>query len=467
MNPILLGVGLYVIAQLAIGVVVSFRIRTQGDYVLAGRSLGYVLATFSIYATWFGAETCIGTSGEIYTEGLSAAAHDPFGYSLCILLMGLVFAVPLWRRKLTTIGDLFRERYSHGVERLAVLLMVPTSLPWAAAQVRASGQVLSSVSSLDPQTAINLAAAVVIVYTVAGGLLADAITDLVQGAVLAVGLVVVFVSVVGDLGGLSAAIETIDASRLNLFTTAESRPLTILNNLEAWLVPICGSVVAQELIARILAARSPQVARRSSLAAAGLYLVIGLIPLFIGLVGPGLFPGLEHSEQLLSHVAQRHASALFSIVFIGALISAILSTVDSALLAAATLTTENLVASARPISEKAKLYVSRAGVIVFGLSAYGIALASESVYDLVGAASSFGSAGIFTIMVFGLFSRRGRSASAYAALIVGVVVWVAGEYALEISYPYVASLAASVLVYGIIAGIESRCRQHATMPTHG
>jgi solute:Na+ symporter, SSS family len=84
--------------------------------------------------------------------------------------------------KLTTLADLFRQRYSTGVERFAVLLMVPTSLLWAAAQIRAFGQVLSASSGLTVTATISIAALVVIIYTMSGGLLADAITDLIQGS---------------------------------------------------------------------------------------------------------------------------------------------------------------------------------------------------------------------------------------------------------------------------------------------
>ena len=70
-------------------------------------------------ATWFGAETIVGSAGTAYAEGVSLGSAEPFGYGLCLIVMGLIFAVPLHRRKLTTLADLYRQRYSVGVERLA------------------------------------------------------------------------------------------------------------------------------------------------------------------------------------------------------------------------------------------------------------------------------------------------------------------------------------------------------------
>jgi Na+/proline symporter len=450
-NLVLAGVLAYVLLQFAIGMYVSRRIRTETDYILAGRSLGYGLATFSIFATWFGAETTIGAAGAIYEEGLAGASADPFGYAACLLLMGVVFAVPLWRRKLTTLADLFRQRYSPRVEKLAVALMVPTSLLWAAAQVRAFGQVLSAASGLEVTVTITLAAALVIAYTAFGGLLADAWTDLVQGIALAVGLVVVFAAVLGEVG--TDALRSIDPARLRPFA---GTPVEVL---EAWAIPVCGSVVAAELVARVIAARSPQVARRSSLAAAGAYLLLGMIPVTLGLMGPALLPGLEHPEQVLPLIAQRYLSTGLYVVFSGALVSAILSTVDSALLVASSLVSHNVVVSLRPgMTEAQKVRTARWGVAVFGTLAYAMALSAEGVYALVEEASAFGSAGIFTVVVLGLFTRWGGAASAAASLLAGVSAWIVGAYLLDLPYPYLTSLAAAILAYAAAALAGSRAK---------
>ena len=146
----LLGVLLgYVALQLAVGVVISRRIRGEADYLLAGRKLGPTLTTASIFATWFGAETCVGAAAEVYSGGLRLSLSDPFGYATCLLLFGLVLAVPLYRLRLTTLADLFRRRFSPGVERLAALLLIPTSLFWASAQIRAFGRVIAWGTSLS------------------------------------------------------------------------------------------------------------------------------------------------------------------------------------------------------------------------------------------------------------------------------------------------------------------------------
>lgn len=456
MSGLLLAILAYVAAQLAIGAWVSRRIASEDDYLLAGRRLGYGLAGFSIFATWFGAETCLGAAGAVYTSGVSLGTTEPFAYGACLILLGVVFAAPLWRCRLTTLADLFRSRFSPGVERFAALLMIPTSVLWAAAQIRAFGQVLASASTLDVHVAIVVAAGVVIVYTAMGGLLADAITDIVQGIALIAGLLAMAAAVVFALGGPAATWAAIEPGRLQVGLAPGT---SLLATAEAWAAPIFGSVVAQELVARISASRSPAVARRAAIGAGCAYLAIGSIPVFLGLVGAALVPALADAEQILPHLAQQFLPGWAQLLFVGALVSAILSTVDSTLLVSSSLLSHNLVQPALPaLGERSKLRVARAGVAGFGLVATALALAGDSVASLVHEASALGSAGILVVVGFGLFSRFGGRASAHAALLTGVASYV-GAVSVGFEYAYLLSLGASLAAY---LGIALRPRAQAS-----
>jgi len=465
-TPTLAALCTYMLVQLGIGVWVSRRIRTEDDYFLAGRQLGYPLAIFSIFATWFGAETIVGSAGRASREGVSLSSAEPFGYGLCLILMGLVFAGPLWRRKLTTLADLFRTRYSTGVERLAAVILIPSSILWAAAQVRAFGYVLTIGSSLDVTAAVAIAAGFTILYTAFGGLLADAITDLIQGVLLVVGLMVVLVAVVVHLGGVDAAATAVLGSdRIRLAGTGGA---SVMDVLEAWAIPVCGSVVATELVSRVIATRSPQVARRSAFAAGGLYLAVGLIPVFIGLVGAGIVPELQDAEQLVPATARQLLPTLLYAVFAGGLISAILSTVDSTLLVSAGLLSHNLVVPLLGATEeRTKVRVARLGVLVFGIIAYVLALHAEGVFALVEQASAFGSAGALVTIVFGLFTTVGGARTAGATLLVGVVAYVGGLVA-ALPHPFLTSLAAALATFGLgaalerLGGVEKRRRGEAS-----
>ncbi len=447
MSWLLAGVLVYVGLQLLVGMAVSRRIATEDDYLVAGRSLGPVLTGFSVFATWFGAEACIGASGHVYTYGLAGATHDPFAYAVCIFVMGALLAGALYRRRLTTLADLFRQRYAPGVERFAVLLMAPTSLLWAAAQIRAFGQVLTASSSLGLTITITIAAAVVIVYTMAGGLLADAYTDVVQGGALVLGIVVLFVVTLGATGGAEEAFARIPAERLDLFAGHGS----FLDTMETWSVPIFGSLVAQELVARVVAARSEKVARGATVAAGFAYLAVGMMPVGLGLLGALVMPGLDDGERLLPLLAREHLSPFLYVVFAGALVSAILSTVDSALLAISAVVSHNLlVPLLRNPTEAAKVKLARGVVVVAGLLAYAIAFSSDSIFDLVEGASAFGGAGIAVITLFGLLTPFGGKLAGYAGILTGAGVYTALAL-LGDDHAYTWSLFASLGAYVVVA----------------
>jgi len=452
MTPVLIGIFVYILAQLGIGLFVSRRIATEDDYLVAGRSLGPVVATFTVFATWFGAETCISAAGAVYDRGLAGGSADPFGYAICVILTGLLFAVPLWRLKLTTIADLFRLRFSHSVERLAVLLIVPTSLFWAAAQVRAFGQVIASASGFEIELTVTFAAAVVIAYTMFGGLLADAWTDLVQGIALILGLVALTWVVLQTEG-----LHPFAALDPRVYNPLGEEPRPLLEIAEEWAIPVVGSMVAAELVARIVASRSAAVARNATVVAGTAYLMIGLMPVGLGLIGAVLMPGLAEPEQILPQLAQQYLPTALFVVFAGGLVSAILSTVDSALLMAGGLVSHNVVVQLRPgLSEKAKVRVARGAVAVFGVLAWMMALRAERIYELVEEASAFGSAGIVVIVCFGLFTRIGGTGSAISALLVGVAAWLFGAHVAEWPYPYLTSLALATGSYLFAAAVGSK-----------
>jgi Na+/proline symporter len=446
-NLALVALAGFLVLQLGIGVWISRRIATEDDYLVGGRRFGYTLATFSIFATWFGAETVIGSAGEVYAGGVSLSSAEPFGYALCLILMGALLAKPLWDRGLTTLADLYRQRFGVSVERLAAVLLIPTSVLWAAAQVRAFGSVIALVGEIDVSVGIAVAAAFTIAYTTFGGLLADAVTDVIQGGVLTLGLVAMLIAVVARVGGAGEAISILRTSGGIDLTPAATGPW--YETLEAWAIPVIGSLVAAEVIGRVVAARSGTVARRSGIAAGVIYLVVGSIPVVIALLATGLVGPLADAEQVIPLIARDVLPPLLFAIFAGGLVSAILSTVDSTLLVASGLLAHNIVIPlARITDERRKLLIARAGVVGFGILAYVLAAVSDGVLALVEQASAFGSAGIVVTVIFGLFTSLGSARTAAATLIAGLVVYVGGTVA-AIPVPFLASLGASLLTWGL------------------
>jgi Na+/proline symporter len=454
MSLVLLVLFVYVGLQLALGVWVSRRVSSQQDYLLGGRTLGLGLCTASMFATWFGAETCIGAAGEVYQHGLAAVSADPFGYGLCLILFGLFIAGELRARGYVTLADLFGDRFSPAVERVVALLLLPGSVLWAAAQIRAFGQVFASAApGLDPTLGITYAAGITILYTASGGLLADVYTDLLQGVVLVVTLVALALIVCLGIGPLDAVWSQVSAGAPAV-GHAEQSPFGTLND---WAVPIAGSLFTQEIISRAVASKTATVARRGALVAGALYLVLGTIPVLLGLVARVVLPPTESVEQVLPQLARHVLGELGFVIFAGTLVSAILSTVDSALLAGGALIVQNVVAErARKLSEAAKLRLTRWCVAGLGVLAFIVAMFGASVHELVQESSALGSAGLFVAGLLGLFTRFGGARAALMSLSIGGATYVYAEHVLESEVAYLTSIAGAALGYALGALGDAR-----------
>lgn len=457
-NLPLLAIIAYLLLQLAIAAYANRRIQSEADYLLGGRNFGLWLGSFSLFATWFGAETVIASSGAVAAGGLSAGRAEPFGYALCLLLFAVLIAVKLRAGNYLTMADFFAARFGRIVEKCSVVLIIPTSVLWAAAQILAFAHILSAVAGMELATALALGTLMVVIYTTVGGFLGDVLTDNIQGVVVIIGLIVTAVFVVLALGGWDAAIAHITPERLNV--VAPDEPLWA--QADEWAIAIIGSLVAQEAISRILATRTPRIARQTCYAAAGLYFTVGLIPVFIGLVGFGLVPSYVYGDAFLPHLAQHVLPDFAYILFIGALISAILSTVNTTLLSIGGLVGHNLIIHARPSwfqAEGSKILLQRLLVVVAGLLAYALAASGDDIYALIEASSSFGSAGLVVCLVFGLWFRLGGPVSALAAMITGTV----GNFVLQEIWvwqaAYLGSLALAAVVYVVVAVGGSIFRQ--------
>lgn len=457
----LIAIAGYMLLQLALSWYANSKIKSEADYLLAGRHLGLWMGSFSLFATWFGAETVVASSGAIAGDGLAGGRAEPFGYAICLVLLGTLIASRLRAGKYVTTADFYRGRFGPAAEKIAVLLMVPTSLIWAAAQVLAFAHILAATVHIDLGAALLLGTGMVVVYTTLGGFLGDVITDNIQSVVITLGLIVTALFIVAQLGGLDQAIGFITPERLNLLSDQEP----VLAQIDEWMIAIVGSLVAQEAISRILATRSEQVAKQTCYIAAFLYFTVGLIPVFIGLVGYSLVSPDSYGDGFLPRIAETVLPDFAYVLFIGALISAILSTVNTTLLSLGGLIGHNIIIHGWPEkfpNEASKVRLQRLLVIGAGLLTYVIAIGGENIYALIESSSSFGSAGLVVCLLFGLWTRHGSLYAALTAMFVGVAGTGLLQYVFEWPAAYMGTLLAAACAYSAVAIVESRMRlQHA------
>jgi len=445
----------YVGAQIAFGLWIGRKVQSASDYYNAGRRLGVAPIALSLFATWFGAETVLGSSAAIAEEGLAGARAEPFGYAICLSAMAFLVAVPFRRRGYLTLADFFRDRFDRRNEIAAALITALVSIIWAAAQLLALSAILSVALGLPTLATLVAAAVVVVGYASFGGLASDVATDVIQGSVLLAGLLAVLIALAVALGGLAPMVASITPEQLRLLGPGESP----LQRLDAWAIPILGSLVTQEAIARFAAARDVETAKRGCLAAAGLYLAAGLIPVLLGLAGAHLV-GMAHGDAFLPQLVRALLPPLWSVLLMAALLSAILSTVDSNILSVSALVTTNL---GRALG--GNLTLARLTTVGAGALALLIAASGASIYDLVELTSALGQAGLLVAVLIGLFSRYGGPLASMAAILACAACnlatyWVypavTGAADAELPGGFLLSVVVSVLAYALGAAWERR-----------
>lgn len=405
--------------MLALGWVARGRVETTEDYVVAGRRLGLGLAAPTLLATWFGAGTLLVAADEVAAEGLAAAALDPVGAGLCLLLAGALIARPLWRMRLVTLSDFYGRVFGPRAERWSAALMVPGYIGWIAAQYAALAAVVAAATGLSAAAALALTAAVGIGYTLLGGMWAVTITDAAQLAIAIGSLAVVAVAVALHLGDGALGVG-LSAWGAALRPTGPLIPAAAaLPALTALAAGALGNLPGQDLAQRLFAARSAGVAQAACWVAGGAYLALGAVPVALALAAPAIL-GEVPDGGVLQAIAAAVAHPAVQISFALGVAACVLSTIDSAILAPATVIARNLVGPWRGES----LVGHRVAVLLVGLAALGLAAIGEDAYALLEASYEVSMVSLLVPLLFGLWWPRGQVA-ALAAMAVGTGSWAA------------------------------------------
>lgn len=442
----------YLLLTVLIGYWASSKVRTSGDFMLAGRSLPLFLSSSALFATWFGSETVFGASSEFLKGGLYAVIEDPFGAALCLVLFGLFFARKLYNMNLLTLGDFFKVRYGKRIELVAGVFIVPSYVGYIAAQLVAMGLILNVVTGMAVWQGVVASAIVVTFYTYIGGMWAISITDFVQSVIIIGGLLVLAIILSNKAGGVAPVLNNVEPNTFRFLPQASGTE--IITWIAAWSVLGLGSIPSQDVFQRVMSSNSVNTAVRSCFIAAGLYLTIAMLPLFISLCVRHLYPEFTQGDTQLAlpSMVLTHATMPVQILFFGSLLSAIMSTTSSAILAPAAIFSENLVKplARHRLTDKHFLAVTRLAVLGFAAIATVMGCLRSNIYELVGESSILSLVSLFAPMVLGLYWKRASAMGALLAMITGIITWLIAKQ-FELPWPeLVPALVVSML--SMVAG---------------
>ena len=295
-------------------------------------------------------------------------------------------------------------------------------------------------------------ALVVTFYTYVGGMWAISITDFIQSIIIIVGLVVLAIILSNKAGGISTVLKDVHPDTFRFFPKMELKEIMIY--FSAWSVLGLGSIPSQDVYQRVMSSGSVKVAVRSCFISAALYLSIAMLPLFISICVKHLYPefSVGDTQLALPNMVLAHTNTFVQVLFFGSLLSAIMSTTSSAMLAPAAIFSENLInpLMGHRFSDKKLLTITRWSVLGFSAVATVMACMRSNIYELVGESSVLSLVSLFAPLVLGLYWKRANSVGALISMFAGMGTWIAFEF-YETSWPSLLP-ATFVSFVGLIGG---------------
>ncbi|MEX0963577.1 MAG: sodium/proline symporter PutP [Pseudohongiellaceae bacterium] len=433
--PLLVTFIAYLLLIVFIGVKAYRRTHSLDDYILGGRKLGSVVTALSVGASDMSGWLLLGLPGAIYLSGLSEIWIG-IGLVLGAYVNWLFVAKRLriysqHAHNSLTLPDYFENRFNDKTKilRLVSALVILVFFTFYTASGLVGGAILFENSfGLQYSTALVTGGLIIVAYTFVGGFLAVAWTDAVQAVLMFLALLIAPAVVILSSGGVDVVWQQMQAA--NPDSTKMFSNMTLLGflSLIAWGL---GYVGQPHILARFMAAENPQ-----KLVAARRIAMVWMVLVLIGSVATGLAgiayfadSPLANPETVFIALSQQLFNPWVAGIITAAILSAIMSTIDSQLLVSSSVISEDFYrVFLRPqATQRELLMVSRSAVIAIALLAMIIASDRQSrVLDLVSYAWAGFGASFGPVIVFSLFWRKMTASSAIVSMIVGavtVVLW--------------------------------------------
>jgi len=472
----LVSVVAYLFLLIGISVWLGFRVKTQEDFMVAGRRLTWPVLVGTLLATWIGSGSIFGGGNLGFRQGF-AALWQPAGAWLGIVVIYFV-AGRARRFGQFTVPDLMEARYSVAARVLATIATILSYTIIVSYQFRGGGRVLNLViPRIGYEEGVLITALFATGFTVFAGLMSVAYTDIANGLVIVIGTLVAVPVLIHSAGGWSQVRAALPASHFSLLGT-----MSLKEALGYFLPTLFLLLGNANMYQRFFAARDEREARRSVIGwVLGVMLVESLV-ITLAVVGSSMpaFRDLAVPETIVPAVARRGLPVGIGCLLLAAIVAIIVSTADSFLLVPAT----NLVRDVYQrfvnpeADERRILLCSRLAVLALGALAYlmitafprDILQAVLSAYTIYGAAVTPAVLAIF-------FWPRATPAGGTASILIGTIVWLIWELSrafllggeryplgIETVYPsLLASFLALVLVSLLTPADPERARHFARL----
>lgn len=447
----------YCLLMLCIGVWATRRTRDAEDFFLSGRQLGPWIVALAQGSTQSSAWTLAGVSGAAFLWGRAAVwlwVSVVAGY-----IVNWLWIAPRLRRLSAESGSLTLVQLLFGgpgrllLRRLASAIILLSFLFYVAAQFEAAGQAFSVSLGLPVAVCIAVGAAITVAYTLAGGFWAASITDVVQAVlmlVIAIVLPVAGLVAVGGIDGLVAAAAA-DAPGRPPFTAGFAFVLGVMGiGLAAPGQP--------HVMNHFMAARDDAAIRRGGIIAIAWIALLLAGMLVVGWAGRALAVAPGNPETVLYAAAQAWLSPMFAGIVTVAVMSAIMSTVDSQLITA----TSSVTIDTEDGVRRPSLPRTRIALLGFSVAAVLLAIfAPEAIYSRVLFAWNALGAAFGPLVVLAVLGRIPSPAAALAGMLTGFLLTIAFYLAPEAPGDVLERIAPFFVSLLLVVAIDRRAQPPA------
>ena len=448
----------YFIVLLGIGFCFYRKSASITDYLLGGRRMGSWVTALSAQASDMSGWLLMGLPGAVYLAGIGKSwiAIGLFiGTVLNWTFVSKRLRVYTHKTNAITLPCFLEARFRDPTGLLRIISVVITLAffaIYASSGLVASGLLFESSFGVSFQKAVIIGGLIIVAYTFLGGFLAVCWTDLLQGTLMVVAIVVVPTIAYRAVGGAGAVDKAIALKRVStsLMPQGVSLPaaVCIIISATAWGLGYFGQ---PHILVRFMGIESPEKLGKSRAIAIAWVFVSLAGAVAVGLIGIAMFDGLKDGEQekVFIYMIDRLFNPWIGGILLAAILSAIMSTIDSQLLVSSSALSEDLYRKTVRIgaSQKEIVWVGRGCVIATFLVAMAIALIWDgTVLDIVAFAWAGLGAAFGPLVLFALFCRKTSWQSALAGMVVGTAVLVSWKLA-----------CLGERIYEIVPGFAANC----------
>jgi SSS family solute:Na+ symporter/sodium/proline symporter len=437
----------YLIFLIGVGMYRSKYVRTQEDFVVAGRNLSTKVLVGTLLATWIGSGSIIGGAGLAYDRGFSALWFSVGAWAAIVIL----YMVAGRARNLAqfTVPDMLEMRYNKYARALGTLVTVIAYTAIVSYQFRAGGKVLNLVTGVNPDIGIVVTAVFVIGYTVLAGMISVAYTDVVNGIVMVLGLFIALPFMLANAGGWSAVVANLPADHFTIMGE-----MTIWEALGYTLPTMLLMLGESGMYQRFFSAKNAGIAKRSVGGWIVGTIVIETLIAVLAIIGSGSFPGID-SENVILHAARHGLPLIVGCLLLSAVVAIIVSTADSFLLVPATNIMHDVYQrfiNPNLPDHKIVLY-SRIAVVCLGIFAFVQVRFFDKILEMAIYAYTMYGVGITPALMGAFFWRRATAAGGVASMAGGMIVTLLWEilkqpFGMNTVYP---ALAVSVILLVVVS----------------